>query len=49
MSKAAPAPVKSDHKSTPNGSASHAAIAAVSAARDKNIELALSSITKQFG
>ena len=42
-------PAKSDHKSTPNGSASSAAVAAVSAARDKNIELALSSITKQFG
>ena len=57
MSKAAPASrpesveraAKSDHKSTPNGSASSAALAAVSAARDKNIELALSSITKQFG
>ncbi|MGH7959885.1 MAG: recombinase RecA, partial [Opitutaceae bacterium] len=48
MSKVAPAPVKSDHKS-PNGSASSAALAAVNAARDKNIELALSSITKQFG
>jgi recombination protein RecA len=48
MSKSAPAPAKSDHRSA-NGSASNAALAAVSAARDKNIELALSSITKQFG
>src|SRR5215204_6618671 len=48
MSKA-PAPAKSDQKPTPNGSASSAALSAVSAARDKNIELALSSITKQFG
>src|SRR5688572_27055567 len=48
MSKAAPAPAKSDHKPA-NGSANSAALAAVSAARDKNIELALSSITKQFG
>jgi recombination protein RecA len=49
MSKAAPPPAKTDHKSAPNGSTSHAALAAVNAARDKNIELALSSITKQFG
>src|SRR5919112_734958 len=51
MSKAAaPAPSKSD-KPAPhaNGSAATAAVAAASAARDKNIELALSSITKQFG
>ena len=40
---------KSDHKSASNGSASSGTLAAVSAARDKNIELALSSITKQFG
>ena len=52
MSKAAaptrPEPAKSsDQKAAPavNG----AALAAASAARDKNIELALSSITKQFG
>src|SRR4051812_45851884 len=55
MSKAAPArpePVEraaksADHK--PTVSANGAAVAAASAARDKNIELALSSITKQFG
>ncbi len=41
--KAAPAPAKT------NGAAATAALAAASAARDKNIELALSSITKQFG
>src|SRR6187431_2205451 len=35
-----------DSKSATNGSASHAVVAH---ARDKNIELALSSITKQFG
>jgi recombination protein RecA len=40
MSKAAPAAAKP---------AASAALAAASAARDKNIELALSSITKQFG
>src|SRR3954471_18278735 len=55
MSKAAPArpePVEraaksADHK--PTVSANGAAVAAASAARDKNIEPALSSITKQFG
>jgi recombination protein RecA len=40
---------KSDHKPATNGSAAHAAVAAANVARDKNIELALSSITKQFG
>ena len=48
MSKAAPAPSKSEAKPA-NGSSNHAALAAANAARDKNIELALSSITKQFG
>ena len=46
MSKAAAsAPAKSDHKPA----AATAALAAASAARDKNVELAISSITKQFG
>src|SRR5258706_13331745 len=50
MSKAAaPAPAKSAESKSANGSAAHAAVAAVAHARDKNIELALSSITKQFG
>ena len=50
MSKAAPTATKTnDHKPAANGSASSAALAAASVARDKNIELALSSITKQFG
>ena len=49
MSKAAPAPAKPEAKPVVNGNASHAALAAENAARDKNIELALSSITKQFG
>src|SRR5215211_8451563 len=49
MSKAAPAPAKSAESKSANGSAAHAALAAVAHARDKNIELALSSITKQFG
>jgi recombination protein RecA len=48
MSKAAPAPAKvADSKSTAH--ANGAALATANAARDKNIELALSSITKQFG
>jgi recombination protein RecA len=46
MSKAAPAPSK---QPAANGSAANAALVAANAARDKNIELALSSITKQFG
>jgi recombination protein RecA len=50
MSKAAAAPsAKSDHKPAANGANASAALAAATAARDKNIELALSSITKQFG
>src|SRR5205085_2526655 len=49
MSKAAPAPAKSEHKPAANGSANTAVLAAANAARDKNIDLALSSITKQFG
>src|SRR5205085_7823481 len=49
MSKAAPAPAKSEHKPAANGSANTAVLAAANAARDKNIDLALSAITKQFG
>ena len=46
MSKAAPAAKSADAKPT---APANAALAAASVARDKNIELALSSITKQFG
>ena len=41
MSKAAPAPAKT--------AAPAAALATANAAKEKNIELAVSSITKQFG
>lgn len=47
MSKAAPAPAKSEKPVA--SSAANAALAAANAARDKNVELAVSSITKQFG
>ncbi len=46
MSKAAPAAKSADAKPA---APANAALVAASAARDKNIELALSSITKQFG
>ena len=48
MSKAAPAPAKTD-KPAASGSAQNAALVAANAAREKNVELAISSITKQFG
>ena len=51
MSKAAavPAPKSADHKPAANGTAHSPAVTTANLARDKNIELALSSITKQFG
>src|SRR5687767_12177883 len=49
MSKTASPTSKSDNKPAANGSAAHAAVASAHGAREKNIELALSSITKQFG
>ncbi len=46
MSKTAAPTSKSDNKPATNGSAAHAAAVSAHGAREKNIELALSSITK---